>query len=125
MVLPTKLGNILHASTIFFAIRNQIAVRYILVQKVSAGVNLPYRASRRKGNESPQTIQTSRPCKFSGGDEGGDVPLLHTAKNNIQSAGIKARPQNITHTHTKEDLKTMLSRWKQTQDCLRFPRMLF
>lgn len=57
--------------------------------------------------------------------KGGNVPLLHTAKNNIQSAGIKARPQNITHTHTKEDLKTMSSRWKQTQDCLRFPRMLF
>ena len=61
---------------------------FILVQKVAAGVKLQYRASRRRGNESPETIQTTSQGRT--GRVGG-------AKNNIHvSAGIKAGPQNNT-----------------------------
>lgn len=96
--IPDKTGEYFTCKQDIFAIRNQIAVRYISVQKVSAGVNLPYRASRRKGNESPQTIQTSRPCKFSGGGEreGGGASLRFTQQKKITFNQLGLRPDHKT-----------------------------
>lgn len=65
-------------------------------------------ASWRRGNESPQTIQTSQPGNFSGEEKRGrDVPLLHTAKITFTQLG--SRPDHSTthtkhtHTHTQKD----------------------
>lgn len=80
-----------------FVVRNKIAVRYVLVQKASVGVNLQYRWSRKKrkwkssDNSNISTRQLLR---------GGRSPLVHSAKNNSHSAGIEAAPQNNTHTQT-------------------------
>lgn len=66
----------------------------------------------KRGNESPQTIQTSQPGNFSG--EGG--PLWFTQqKITVTQLGLRLH-HKTTHTHT--DFKTIPSKRKQTWDCL-------
>lgn len=78
------------------AIGNQIAVRYILVQRVCAAVNLQYWGGGggwdrgKRGNESPQDDSSISNQETSQGraEEEGSVWFTQQ-KNNIHSTGIK------------------------------------
>lgn len=51
------------------------------------------------------------------------VPLVHTAKITFTQLGLrldrKKKPPKNVHTQKKGGFKTVLTRWKQTRDCLR------
>lgn len=82
-------------------------MRYIVVQKVSAGVNLQYDGimEKRKWKPSDDSNISTRQL-LRGGEEGAGRPSASHSKNNIHSAGIKAGPQHNTHkTHTHTHTK--------------------